>query len=100
MDRVVISAVNLAEIRTKLIDVGRLDRDSTAEALLSLLRIVPFTEQQAMVAAALRPATRHLGLSLGDRACLALAITLNTDVYTADRSWSGLDVGCKIHLIR
>jgi PIN domain nuclease of toxin-antitoxin system len=100
LDRAVISAVNLAEVRTKLIDLGRLDLDVIGQKLLQLIRVEPFTEQQAMLAAALRTPTKPLGLPLGDRACLALAISLNTDVYTADKSWSQLNVGCKIHLIR
>ncbi len=100
LDRAVMSAVNLTEVRTKLIDLGRLDLQELSEDLIRLVRIVSFTEQQAIVAASLRDATRHAGLSLGDRACLALAITLDADVYTADRSWLALKVGCKVHLIR
>ena len=100
LDRAVISTVNLAEVRTKLIDLGRLDLEMIGANLLGLVRVADFTEQHAMIAAALRPATRHVGLSLGDRACLALAIALKTDVYTADRSWLQVSVGCEVHLIR
>jgi PIN domain nuclease of toxin-antitoxin system len=100
LDRALMSAVNLTEVRTKLIDLGRVDLRELSEDLIRLVRIVPFTEQQAILAASLRDATRHAGLSLGDRACLALAIHLNADVYTADRSWMALNVGCKVHLVR
>lgn len=100
VDRAVISAVNLTEVRTKLIDLASPELDAISQDLLRLVRVADFTEQQAMIAAALRPATRHLGLSLGDRACLALALSLNTDCYTADRSWLQVNVGCTIHLIR
>ena len=63
-------------------------------------RIEPFTASQARLAADLRPTTSHAGLSLGDRACLALAIELGAEVYTADRQWAKVQVACKIHLIR
>ncbi|MEP7173857.1 MAG: type II toxin-antitoxin system VapC family toxin [Aestuariivirga sp.] len=97
---VCISAVNLAEVVSKLCDqlfskdqidliVGGLD-----------LQVVPFDESQAIVAGQMRTATRHLGLSLGDRACLALAIGEKATVITADRSWAGLDLGIEIKLIR
>jgi PIN domain nuclease of toxin-antitoxin system len=60
----------------------------------------PFTAAQAKLAGSLITQTRSRGLSLGDRACLALAITLDAPVYTADQSWTGLNVGCRIHVIR
>jgi PIN domain nuclease of toxin-antitoxin system len=41
-----------------------------------------------------------VGLSLADRACLALAIALNAPVYTADRKWKNLNVGISIRMIR
>jgi ribonuclease VapC len=40
------------------------------------------------------------GLSLGDRACLALAVNRNAEVFTADKVWEGLDVPVTIHMIR
>jgi PIN domain nuclease of toxin-antitoxin system len=47
----------------------------------------------------LRPVTKHLGLSLGDRGCLALAILKNATAVTADKSWANLNC-CKIEVIR
>lgn len=94
------STVNLAEVETKLIDLRRFDLNASRDELLHLVRIVDFTRQHAEIAASLRPATKHVGLSLGDRACLALAISLGTDAYTADRSWMQVEVPCKIHLVR
>jgi PIN domain nuclease of toxin-antitoxin system len=44
--------------------------------------------------------TKPYGLSLGDRACLALAIQRNATVYTTDRDWSKLSIGIKIEVIR
>lgn len=55
---------------------------------------------QAAGAANLRLATRPLGLSLGDRFCLALGLERNLPVITADRAWAGLDLGVEIQLIR
>ena len=54
----------------------------------------------AVSAAALRAATRHAGLSLGDRACLALALRESAPVMTADRDWLKVDVGVEVLLIR
>lgn len=94
------SAVNFAEVWTKLHDFG-LTSARRVQAFFALLdRIEPFTQSQARLAADLRPATNHVGLSLGDRACLALTLALEAEVYTADRLWSKLDIGCKIHVIR
>ena len=94
------SAVNFTEVWTKIYDFG-LTEDPRIESLFSLLsRIEPFTELQARLAADLRPATKRAGLSLGDRACLALALTIRGEVYTADRQWQNVNVGCDIHLIR
>jgi ribonuclease VapC len=96
----VMSAVNFAEVWTKIHDL-RLTGDPRIHSLFMLLsRVEPFTESQARLAADLRPATKHVGLSLGDRACIALALTIGGQVYTADRQWSQIDVGCSIHLIR
>ncbi len=64
------------------------------------LSIVVFSADHADAAARLLPATRHAGLSLGDRACLALAAAVGGRAVTADRAWSGLDIGVEIRVIR
>lgn len=85
-----ISAVNLSEVAAKLSDYG-LSAAEIREALGSLdLEIVPFGEALALGAGLLRAATRASGLSLGDRACLALAASLGLPALTADRHWAGL----------
>ena len=61
---------------------------------------VPLTPEQAKLAGTLVNQTRSLGLSLGDRACLALGLTLKAPVCTADKSWKSLKVGLRIHIIR
>jgi len=65
-----------------------------------LLTVVSFDSRQAEEAANLRPLTRHLGLSLGDRACLALGLTLGLPILAADRSWDQLPTDYRIELIR
>lgn len=63
---------------------------------------VPFDEDQAYSAGLLLPLTRPAGLSLGDRACLALAAKLGVPAMTADRAWSSVAtaVGVDVQLIR
>lgn len=95
-----ISSVNHAEVGTKAVNDGMDDR--AVEVLLRGLPLVvhPFDAAQAADAALLRRATARSGLSLGDRACLALARALGASVLTADRPWADLDVGVRIELIR
>lgn len=95
-----LSAVNLAEVCSKLVDRG-IDGQAVRDLLSDLpIRIVGFDERQAHIAGEFRLATRSLGLSLGDRACLALARVENATAITADRSWSGLDALATVRLIR
>lgn len=103
MENSIVSAVNLAEVFTKLIERGLLEIAETQIALLQVespIRIVPFDEVQAIICARLRTESRSLGLSLGDRACLALAIIEGATVLTADRVWADLGLSVKIELIR
>lgn len=100
VENAVVSAVNLCEVMTRAVDLGH-----PADAVRALIReapvkIVPFTEEHAIDAAALRGVSRHLGLSLGDRACLALARSIGGPALTADRKWAELDLGIDIQLIR
>jgi len=95
-----ISTVNLAEVQGKLVTRG-IDPDSAWEAALSPIREAePFTAEQARIVGSLIAQTGVLGLSLGDRACLALAIVLKAPVYTADRLWKNLRLGIRIHVVR
>lgn len=94
------STVNLAEARAKLSDRG-LDRKRINDAIgyINLLPIA-FDEEQAQISSDLRSSTKELGLSLADRACLALAIQRNATAYTADRIWAQVKVPVEIKLIR
>lgn len=95
-----IGAVNLSEVVARLADLG-FTAEFIDEGLAELdLDIRPFDRAQAERAGLLRPQTRRLGLSFGDRACLALAAELERVAVTADRAWTGLDIGVEIELIR
>jgi ribonuclease VapC len=95
-----ISAVNLSEVLTRLSELG-VPEDTAEGAVARLnLRVIDFDEKQARATARLRPTTRRFGLSLGDRACLALGAALGCPVVTADRAWANLDIGVNIVLIR
>jgi len=95
-----LSAVNLSEVVTKSVDMGM----TLEEADLALsgfpYEVVAFDAEHASVAASLRAATRPFGLSLGDRACLALGLTSGLPVLTADRKWGECRLGVEILKIR
>ena len=95
-----IGAVNLCEVLTKLRSDGLTQEQAVAAAARLNLQVVGFDSRQAEIAADLWPQTRHAGLSLGDRACLALGLQLDRPVVTADRAWATVDVGVEIVLIR
>lgn len=95
-----LSTVNQAEILSRLSDLG-LNNADAIEAFSEIgLNLVPFSESHAQSAAALRAASRPSGLSLGDRACLALALELQLPVLTADRTWLALDLPISVVLTR
>jgi PIN domain nuclease of toxin-antitoxin system len=96
----VIGAVNLAEVLQRLAQRAVAPAAIDAADALFAGRVVPFTEALARDTAALTAETRPLGLSLGDRACLALARSLKAPVMTADRAWTALDVGVTVEVIR
>ena len=96
----VASTVNIAEIVAHLADGGAPDERIRGVVGALNLHIVPFDEDQAFTAGALRRVTREKGLSLGDRACLALARQTGLPALTADRIWADLDVGVEVRLIR
>lgn len=98
--RAVGSAVNFAEVQTKLITRGWTSEEAWEDATSPVREIVPFGDEQARIAGDLVMQTRSLGLSLGDRACLALGMALKAPVYTADRTWKKAKVGVRVHVIR
>ncbi|MFO7809121.1 PIN domain-containing protein [Thioalkalivibrio sp.] len=78
--------VNVQGMQQEFVDVG--------------LLFEPFTAEQAALAAQLwEPSLRH-GLSMADRACIALAMDKALPVLTADRAWARLDIGIEMHILR
>lgn len=104
-NRAAVSAVNWTEFLTKAAEAGDAPETVAAELRKSgvlgrLLQVVVFDQTLSEEAARLRAATRRAGLSLGDRACLALGRVLGLPVLTADRAWTGLQVGVTVERIR
>jgi PIN domain nuclease of toxin-antitoxin system len=96
----VMSSVNLAEVHSKLVADGW-DAEQAWEDCVGVVdQILPFTMDHAKRTGSLILQARSLGLSLGDRACLALALEHNAPVYTADRSWKNLRLPIPVHVIR
>ncbi len=85
-----ISAVNYAEVLTTFLAAGYEEADVLLAWRQLQIQIAPLQDGTALAAARLRGPTRHLGLSLGDRCCLALAQEQGATVITADRVWAKL----------
>jgi PIN domain nuclease of toxin-antitoxin system len=95
-----ISTVNLSEVIAKLADAG-IPEEDIRQILSNLnLEVIDFNEKQALKAGMLRPNTKSIGLSFGDRACLALGIILNQPVLTTDRLWGSINVGVEVRVVR
>ena len=100
-----ISTVNWAETLSRMAERGE-PLDAAEPRLrakieqLGTLTIVPFDEAHAVETARLRVRTKSLGLSLADRACLALGRIHRLPVLTTDRAWRSLHLSIKIEVIR
>lgn len=95
-----VSAINIGEVLSRAVDQG-FEVDRVADGLTRLeMKVLPFEQGDAVEAARLRTATKPIGASLGDRACLALARRLRLPVLTADRAWSSLGLDLEIVPIR
>jgi len=95
-----ISAVNLSEVAAKLDEAGVPAAQIEGLARGLRLRVEPFDEAQALGCAQMKKATRSLGLSLGDRACLFLARRHGAVALTTDRAWARAKAGVKVELVR
>jgi PIN domain nuclease of toxin-antitoxin system len=95
-----ISATNMAEVYGKLLTRGIPREHAIEMAFGGVKGVVAFNDGQARLTAELLQQTRALGLSLGDRACLALGIQRKLPVLTADKAWKALRVGVEIRVIR
>jgi PIN domain nuclease of toxin-antitoxin system len=100
LDGALMSSVNLCEVLQKAKQFGA-DTTGLDEDLAELgIRIEPFSTQHALIAADLWQTTRACGLSLADRACLALATEHEAPVLTADRAWGELELPIIVEVIR
>lgn len=95
-----LSSVNLAEALSRFARDGLPISEVRAALGETGLEVVPFDDAQALLAAALVPHTQRLGLSLGDRACLALAATVQGTAITADRAWAEIDTEIRVEVLR
>jgi len=94
-----ISVANWAEVLSKAAEVGE-DPAQLAEDLRDAVTIEPLSETDCVEIARLRPLTIGQGLSLADRACLALAARLGVPAVTADRAWKNAKIDAEVRLIR
>lgn len=100
LDGALISTVNWVEVVQKALQ-RQVEVDPLREGFTQVgVTFEPFTPDQAESAARLWEGTRRFGLSLADRACLALAVERGLPILTADRAWRGLDLGVAIELLR
>ncbi|MFZ0526129.1 MAG: type II toxin-antitoxin system VapC family toxin [Xanthobacteraceae bacterium] len=100
LDDALVSTVNYAEVVAKLVERG-----GTSAQAQSVLRSIALTTSNfdillAQRTGALRAETEKRGLSLGDRACLALAEREGVPALTGDRNWVGAVSGIEIRLFR
>ena len=96
----VICAVNYCEVLGKLIEAGLSEVNARECVDLLGIEVIGFDAELASLSASLRSRTKKLGLSLGDRSCLALGIARRHTVVTAEKSWARLKIGVTIDLIR
>jgi PIN domain nuclease of toxin-antitoxin system len=101
LKKAVMSAINVAEVLTALQRVNISPKESLTSITDIICTILPFDIEQAQYVAELQPHVQHKGLSLGDRACIALGMKLQAPIYTADKIWSELQLtNVDIKLIR
>jgi PIN domain nuclease of toxin-antitoxin system len=104
-DGAAISVANWAKVLSKLAEGGRdperaASETRKAEGTKRALMIEPMTATDCIAITRMRPTTKAQGLSLADRACLALATRLGVPALTADGEWAKADVDAEVQLIR
>ena len=96
----IIDTVNLSEVMAKIVENGMPESQAMSTLHDLDLEIIPFDTDLALRAGALRPRTKPIGMSLGDRACIALGMRLSLPVLTTDRNWQALASEVEIQVIR
>ncbi|WP_341793959.1 MULTISPECIES: type II toxin-antitoxin system VapC family toxin [unclassified Rickettsia] len=95
----IISSVNIAEVYKYCIEVQGLTEDDAKTLIkLSDIKIVDFCPKQALISAKI--INKTYGLSLGDRACVALAMLKNYPILTCDKIWQKLDLDIRFIMVR
>ncbi len=100
LPRAFVSTVNLAEVSARLTAAGMSASEIQEVVGLLGLSVVDFDQETAFASGELYRRTQPAGLSLGDRACLALAQKMGAVAITADRAWLAVETGIQIRLIR
>jgi ribonuclease VapC len=100
LDAAIISSVNYCEVANYMVGMGIDPQELDNVLAPTLPNVIDFNAKQATLAAGLRKNTKQLGLSLGDRACLALGLYENCKVITADTAWSKLKLTVEVIQIR
>lgn len=100
LEGALVSAANLAEVYASLVRRG-VDADLAWRQLLELgCAICPMDKEQARIAGGLAGQRQTAELSLGDRACLALALQRKGTVYTTNATWKSLGLDVEVEVIR
>jgi PIN domain nuclease of toxin-antitoxin system len=100
LSEAVCCTVNLAEVQAKLVSRGWSPGEAWEDATSPIQEAIAFTAEHAQRSGDLALQSKRLGLSLGDRACLAVAATLQCPVYTTDKAWKELKTPVKIYVLR
>ena len=96
----IICSVNLSEVVSKLADRGLIETEIRADLDSFGFRVIDFDRELAYRSGLLRDTTKALGLSFGDRACLAVGQWLNCEILTSDKAWANLNFPVPITIIR
>jgi PIN domain nuclease of toxin-antitoxin system len=100
LTRSCISAVNLSEVYGKMVEYGKGLEDMAYQVERLRVPVIPFAAEHAQIAASLWKSTRSVGMSLGDRACLALALQTGLPALTTEDKWLTCGIGARIVKIR
>jgi ribonuclease VapC len=100
LSRSCISSVNMAETLGKMVEHGKRLEDVAYQVSRLQIEVVPFDAEQAQIAASFWEATRNVGMSLGDRACLALALKTSLPAFTTESDWLKCSLGVEVVKIR
>ncbi|MGB5092539.1 MAG: type II toxin-antitoxin system VapC family toxin [Parvibaculum sp.] len=100
LDGAIMSSVNLAEVVAKLSTHGMPSQDIETLFENLELQIEEFDGKRAMATGLLMTRTVKAGLSLGDRACIALAEEMGHPAITADKAWLKIGSPAKIQYLR